>query len=192
MGGARQPGSARAPTWWPARACRHPERAGDSGADWLGIATRKPRQAGLDERFNGPLCGELLNETLFRWRPMPAPTWSSVRVRTRLRPGHSLGRAGKRGASPSASPCRRCRWRVRAKPHPARPGRGEAAVPQRSRPGPEVASAGLASRARCLSRRRTGRGSRAPEACQAEASRPDSRAGSAARKAVSTRLTSAA
>ena len=97
MGGAWQPGSARAPTWWPARACRHPERAGDSGAAWRGIAPRKPRQAGLDERFNGPLCGERLNETLFRRRPMPAPTWSSVRVRTRLRPGLSLGRAGKRG-----------------------------------------------------------------------------------------------
>ena len=191
MGGAWQPGSARAPTWWPARACRHPERAGDSGAAWRGIAPRKPRQAGLDERFNGPLCGERLNETLFRRRPMPAPTWSRVRVRTRLRPGLSLGRAGKRGharrphhvggvGGPSGqSRIRPARAGAR-QPFRSAPGPGPKWHPPGSPAGPAACPDGGPG------------GSRAPEACQAEASRPDSRAGSAARKAVSTRLTSAA
>ena len=41
------------------------------------------------------VTSELLNETLFRWRSMPAPTWSSVRVRT----GLSLAHPGQTGTA---------------------------------------------------------------------------------------------
>ena len=47
----------------------------DTGVGWHDIAPGKPQQNGFDESFNGRLRDELLNETLFRSLPTPAPCW---------------------------------------------------------------------------------------------------------------------